>query len=72
MNEERATRTLSRRARAWGKAREDSKQGVDLFGWYIDMAVKGRLHGCTETLEQTLRSHNAGQVAPLPLSGDND
>ncbi|BAO90727.1 hypothetical protein [Caballeronia cordobensis] len=60
------------RQQQWLDAHEraDQSRTGDLFGWWIDMRVKGRLAGANTgiSMSDQLRLYNAQQVAPLPLS----
>lgn len=61
----------SRRQHQWCDAheREEQLRTPDLFGWWLDMRMSGRLgsqHDERSMFEQ-LRTFNAMQIAPLPL-----
>ncbi|MDR5757876.1 hypothetical protein [Caballeronia sp. LZ035] len=58
------------RQQQWRDAHERVEQQVgDLFGWWCAMRVQGRITSCSDlSLAGQLRSVNAVQVMPLPLS----
>ncbi|MGF6877390.1 hypothetical protein [Paraburkholderia sp. MM5477-R1] len=61
------------RQQQWCDAHERAEQQVgDLFVWWCSMRAQGRITETGEpTLADQLRSFNAVQVTPLPMSGDD-
>lgn len=59
-------RPVTRRQQGWLNAHERRENDVgDLFGWWMTIS-----YATDDTLSGALRSFNAQQVRPLPLSGD--
>ena len=63
--------TITRRQQQWINAHEREQQNrcPDVFGWWCDLRMKGRIeHTPPMTLGDELRHFNATQIADLPYS----
>ena len=61
---------ITRRQQQWIDAHEKEfqKRTPDLFGWWLDMRIHGRIDGLSHVSPfDDLRTFNAVQVAPLPF-----
>lgn len=63
--------TPTHRQQQWMNAheREEQNRTPDLFCWWLDLRVQGRIDGQSSgTLAEQLRTFNATQIADLPFS----